>query len=52
MKEIQLIVGIITAIAWLFTWIKVREKHTSIQWNLAPFGVGFTSALWIALILG
>ena len=52
MNEIKLIVGIITALAWVFTFIKVREQHTSIQWNLAPCGVGFTSALWIALIFG
>lgn len=52
MNEIQLIVGIITTISVWFTWLKWHEKHTKLLWNLAPFGVGFTSALWIALIFG
>ena len=52
MTDIQIIVAIITGIAWLFTFIKIREKHTSIQWNLAPMGIGFTSCLWIALMFG
>jgi hypothetical protein len=52
MNEIEIIVLIITAIAWIFSFIKWREKHTKLIWNLAPFGVGFTSALWIALIFG
>ena len=52
MNEIEIIVLIITGISWLFTFIKYRERHTAIQWNLAPFGIGFTSCLWIALFFG
>lgn len=52
MTDIQIIVAIITGISCIGTFIKIREKHTSIQWNIAPFGIGFTSALWIALIFG
>jgi hypothetical protein len=52
MSNIEIIVLIITGISWYFTWVKVREKHTSLRWNLAPFGIGFTTCLWIANIFG
>lgn len=52
MNELETIVLIITVIALWFTFLKYRERHTGILWNLAPFGVGFTTCLWIARLFG
>jgi len=52
MTDIEVIVFIITFVSWWFMLIKHRERHTALLWNLAPFGIGFTTCLWIANIFG
>lgn len=52
MNEIERIVLIITAICLIFQYLKIREKKLGILWNLAPFGIGFCTCLWIARIFG
>jgi hypothetical protein len=51
MNDIQIVVFSITALSGICTLIKILANKNG-WWNVAPFSLGFTCALWVAYIFG
>ena len=50
MEQLEAIIFLLTFGSLCLTIVKIARKHTKWYWNLAPFGCGATTILWIAKI--
>jgi len=52
MDNTQIIVALFTLSSWALTFISMYRYHIKWYFAIPPAGIGFTTCLWMALILG